>query len=283
MPITKTAPVEPILKHTLEWIDPETAAKYLEHNQCNRPKNDRNIAKFTRLMKLDLWNYDGAPVGFDWDGNLKQGQNRLTAVVQSGTTQQFMVIRGLDPEVFDESDTGATLKFNQILHRRGYKDAVGKASVTDLLAKYHRSEGQLPPGNAAGMYDWSNGERLAYFTGHAWIEEDWPIIRKIYRDVRHLPVSVVGVAWGILSQIDREDAEVFFRRLGEAGDHPSDSPILQLRERLAQIENPGGRKNYLLGLVFLVWNKWRDEGEHGCRLLRYKPGGAHPSKFPIPH
>ena len=46
-------------------------------------------------MRNGLWELNGAAIVIDEFGNLIDGQHRLSAVVESGTTQQFVVVRNV--------------------------------------------------------------------------------------------------------------------------------------------------------------------------------------------
>lgn len=93
--------------HTVwEDIDPETAKQYLLLNKANRPLKPTKIAEWAVEMKAGKWHETHQGIAFDWDGNLIDGQNRLSALVESGTTQRMPVTYNLDPASFSAIDDG---------------------------------------------------------------------------------------------------------------------------------------------------------------------------------
>lgn len=77
-------------------ITPEIAHDMLNYNTCNRPLSRNTVAKYARMMKQGEWYLSHQAIAFAEDENGKQilvdGQHRLAAVVQSGTTIKTTVI-----------------------------------------------------------------------------------------------------------------------------------------------------------------------------------------------
>lgn len=97
---------EPKIEITIEEINPELAKKYLELNRRNRHITKHHAALLTSEMLDDRWVFNGDPIRFDEDGNLIDSQHRLQALIDSGKTYKFVVIRGLPREAFDTIDIG---------------------------------------------------------------------------------------------------------------------------------------------------------------------------------
>lgn len=77
-------------------LTPEIAQDMLSYNTCNRPLSRNTVAKYARMMKQGEWFLSHQAIAFTEDDNGKQilvdGQHRLAAVVQSGTTIKTTVI-----------------------------------------------------------------------------------------------------------------------------------------------------------------------------------------------
>jgi len=81
---------------TYETFSPERAAVTLrDFNTVNRALRPAEAEKKAADMRAGKWTQCVAPIVFYDDGSLADGQHRLTAVMLSGTTQNFYVLRGL--------------------------------------------------------------------------------------------------------------------------------------------------------------------------------------------
>ena len=95
----------------------------LANNIGNRNLKKGNIKKYVRAMKNNDWHLDGTAIQFDMDGILIDGQNRLFALFESGTTQKFCVAFGI--EQFADMNTGSprTLNDNAVM-KNGLSDSM---------------------------------------------------------------------------------------------------------------------------------------------------------------
>jgi hypothetical protein len=94
---------------SLESFSPTKASKILNnHNNLNRKLRPGLAEKYAHDMKSGTWTECVAPIVFYDDGELADGQHRLFAIVESGTTQKFFVRRGLPREAGLNIDTGLT-------------------------------------------------------------------------------------------------------------------------------------------------------------------------------
>lgn len=73
-------------------ITPEIAKTYLSHNIHNRKIYQGLIDSYARDMSNGLWVLNNQGIGFDDKGVLIDGQHRLRAIVQSGTTVKMLVM-----------------------------------------------------------------------------------------------------------------------------------------------------------------------------------------------
>tara|TARA_R110000868_G_scaffold334501_1_gene595235 strand:+ start:88 stop:1050 length:963 start_codon:yes stop_codon:yes gene_type:complete len=92
----------------VEEISPEKAEEYLAKNGNNRHLRDSVVERYTSDMVSGGWTQCVAPIVFYEDGALGDGQHRLQAVVESGTTQTFIVMRGVPHPAGLNIDTGLT-------------------------------------------------------------------------------------------------------------------------------------------------------------------------------
>ena len=89
-----------------ELITPEIAAQYLQLNKHNRPLSLAKVKEWAKEMKEKKWRETHQGIAFDTDGNLIDGQHRLSAVVESGESVYMIVAYNCDPESFRVIDDG---------------------------------------------------------------------------------------------------------------------------------------------------------------------------------
>ncbi|WP_460985736.1 ParB N-terminal domain-containing protein, partial [Staphylococcus aureus] len=68
------------------------------------------------------WKNAGDTIRFDKDGSLIDGQHRLLACVNTNLAQNFLIVYGLDSEVFDVIDNGKGRTNADVLGMKHYKD-----------------------------------------------------------------------------------------------------------------------------------------------------------------
>lgn len=99
---------------TTEDISPATAARYLEKNVINRPISERMVTDYAHDMELGRWVLTEESIAFDREGNLVQGQHRLSAIVKSGKTIKLRVTRNA-PDILSIRDRGRQRRVGDFL------------------------------------------------------------------------------------------------------------------------------------------------------------------------
>lgn len=93
---------------TIETVTPKLAEAWLSANKSNRNMRSGVAEKYASDMSAGMWTECPEPISFYLDGDLADGQHRLWAIIESGTTQQFPVARGLPREAGLNINTGLT-------------------------------------------------------------------------------------------------------------------------------------------------------------------------------
>lgn len=97
---------------TIEEFAPDQAQHILnKFNAINRPLRQGHVERMAKDMREGRWTFNPEPITFDEDGNLLDGQHRLWAIVESGTTQRFVVARNVSREAALNINTGLSRKF----------------------------------------------------------------------------------------------------------------------------------------------------------------------------
>lgn len=83
------------LTMSIARIGPAEATQYLTaiHPHA-RPVSPKKVSSYARDMSAGSWSRL-TDIRFDKMGRLKGGRHVLTAVVESGTSQPFLILRGL--------------------------------------------------------------------------------------------------------------------------------------------------------------------------------------------
>lgn len=105
---------------TQELITPEIAADYLRSNSVNRKLRPKTVKRYEEEMRQNSWTLTSDAIAFDEQGNLIQGQHRLSAVVNSGLAQPFWVARNMPGDSKQNLDCGAKRELHDRLTLSGH-------------------------------------------------------------------------------------------------------------------------------------------------------------------
>lgn len=89
-----------------ERVTPAKAERWLNSNCNNRSLRDGVVEAYAEDMRTGNWTRCVQPIAFYEDGDLADGQHRLYAIVESGTEQDFVIMRGLSRRDGLNIDTG---------------------------------------------------------------------------------------------------------------------------------------------------------------------------------
>jgi len=106
------------LEESTTNVGPILAKRLLEGNKLNRDFRASHARKIARQMKLGRWKASPEPIVITSKGRLINGQHRLWAVIETGTTQEFTISEIPDekyPEIFEILDQGATRSPSDVL------------------------------------------------------------------------------------------------------------------------------------------------------------------------
>lgn len=258
------------LAAAFEQVTPATAARWLNDNVHNRHLAPIRATNTAEDMSEGRWQQTGDTIKFDIYGHLLDGQHRLKSLLDSGTTQLLLVVRGLQPSAQQVMDSGA---------RRTAGDALSLLEFVPNL-----QNGKNTAAMVRRVIEWQAGRRTRnqrigknVVTTAAVVEFVQANEAKCRETVElamsfsSVPISVAvrGLLLWVLTDIDREAALEFFARLNDGAGLEQGNPILTLRNRLmdARVNIPTkGRlqETTILDMSIRAWNAWRE----GRPLLR---------------
>lgn len=267
--ITETeAPIAPEVSIELELITPAQAAEWLEtsntHNRRIRPNQTKNLSWD---MEEGNWYFTGDTIKFSPDGVLLDGQHRLKAIVESGSMEWLIVVRGIDPRAQAAIDTQSRRMAYDALKLRGVEgDMKNAAAVARGVFMY--DHGRVP----------TQLETVTYVEDHADdIADAVEVSEMVRRAGRLTGGSFYGIAYYLLARVDANAARDFFEKLAGGYELGKGDPILLLLKHLSKGLPYGfGRGSWHLrqnlALVFTSWNAWRQGKQlHQMRVPKEMP------------
>jgi hypothetical protein len=265
-------------------VTPDIAREWMESMGPNRRLSPSNLANLVRSMEEGRWHTDGSPIKFDRSGRLVDGQHRLAGIIQTGIPQSFVVVWGVAPEALTTLDTGKSRNRADVLmiHDPNVVDVNNTAAATTIMLRWARGFRNNNLRNEAV----SNDEAVAFYDEHREeIAEATKHGKKVQYAMGAGSNQAFALCWWLFATVDAEDAEFFWDRLIDGQGLELGNPIYALRELLRREANLPStrdkmRADVVIALTIKAWNAYR-QGET-IQLLRFKPGGAHPEKFPEP-
>lgn len=268
---------------SIEWVTALQAESWLGHNDRNRKLVETRVAGYAAIQKRGEWLLVNDALMFDKQGNLRNGQHRLTAQVRSGVTCQYIVMRGVDDGAFDAMDQGKPRGIADVLHLHGYVSSLGLAGAIRLLMILE----------ATGRLSIHGRTRAELVTAVTSLEyaEDHPELQtafKMAESVRSAGlgggISLWAAMFTLFYRISPEATEDFrtMLALGTGPDWGEGHPALTLRNRAirdgSQFTKSEQDKETLGVFIIKAWNAYRKHKK--LKVLTYHPGGG--ESFPVP-
>lgn len=246
-------------------MTPDIALKILnERNNKNRSLRNTVVSRYSRDMSDNRWRLNGEPIILDDAGHLLDGQHRLNAIVNADRNVEIVLLVGVQSDSMESLDQG-------IVRTTG--DVLGIAGEVNTL--------QLA---AAASWMWRHeNNKLSNSTCRPTRAEAFDIIErhpKLRASVSAAGSLARGLAGGLsihaflhclFTEISPADADFFYKSLNEGVGLSSTSPILALRNRLADRTNRFTPFEYI-DLTVKAWNLYRSKSP--CYKLALSRNGC---------
>jgi hypothetical protein len=174
-------------------ITPQLSKDWLERNSTNRHLYLSTVYKYARDMAAGRWLFTAAPIAFDADGNLVDGQHRLAAIIEAQVMLRMLVVSGLSPRARGYIDLGKPRGAGDELQMAGFPHAMLLAAVARIVCRY--DVGVLWEGN----YKPSSPEIRAWIDSNPHAKRSAEVGAMSGRQVA-APPSVVGGAYHICAR-----------------------------------------------------------------------------------
>jgi len=119
-------------------MTPSRAASLLEKNLNNRRIKLALVAKLKNDILNDNWHLTHQPIAIDNNGNVIDGQHRLTAIAAAEKAVPVMLATNCNAESMIAVDTGLSRSAADVLTLDGVKNAAMKAAIVRILLSYEQ-------------------------------------------------------------------------------------------------------------------------------------------------
>lgn len=256
----------------LEEITPKQAEAYLRKNLVNRPIRESKVKQYTRDMLSGRWNEgSGDTIRFNTDGELIDGQHRLTAVLKSGKTFKWLVVRGIDKKAQRTMDTGAPRSPADLLHmEQGISNA-------PLLVAIARNVFKIENNQMGAQIVVSSEEILSTVEEHPELIHSTEIAAQARgKTLTPIAPNVLGAAHWMIREVNGQgEADMFIWRVINLTGERDGSPVLALARRANEIKRNQMRMNHrwYLWMVIKTWN-YDVEGKSIVKMMATSKSGV---------
>lgn len=245
-------------------ITPEFAAKLLVLNTSNRPLKPKAVAEYAAAMRAAEWRgetfdtvtHEG--VALDRNLVLQDGQNRLTACVETGKSFWWPVFVGMHPDNYSRVNTGRNRSYADVLAKAEFSNGVALGALAKLVHLYQ-------------------GDDKVFSTAHTPKVSNAVVLSTVLADSDELAralavgyklkagalctVTGAGAAYYVIRRLNppekAEKVDEFFDRVASGFGINSDAdPVQKFRN---QMRNRKGKRSYgpeHLALLLKAWRLW---------------------------
>lgn len=250
---------------TKETVTPKKAMEWLKRNVHNRPLSPKTVDRYAAAMTRDVWKLNGDCIRFNGNGDMIDGQHRLTACVQAGKPFESYVVRGLPHEAFDTIDQGRKRTTGDIFARSGYEHYTTLAAAVRNYWRYLNgfaaTHGAIPPDVANDILE----KNPSIHSAVAFVCKMQS--NRSTRSLMHGGVASFLVF--LTGEIDQEGSQKFWTSVFTGEGLTRTMAAYWLRERL--IANSGNtarlHADTIAALAIKAWNSFRSGKP--CKALKW--------------
>jgi len=237
-----------------ETATPEIAQGWLGFNRHNRPLRDRLVQRYAEAMRSGKWLPNCAPIRFDPDGFLIDGQHRLSAIALSGETLEVLVARNVPFESFSTFDNrlGARTAADTIRVSGQERYAPDIAAAAGILAWVEA--GTPSRGRLVANVELTEITRL-----HPGLAESVHFVRSLKPD-HVVPTPIVALFHYLGGKRSKRDADHFATDVATGAELRRDTPAFRLRRRFRELKSSRTRadRGQQVLLCAAAWNAFRE-------------------------
>lgn len=265
------------VKVKIETITPQKAEEYLGKNIKNRSIKEQKVEQYARALKAGDWKLNGEAIKFDDKGELRDGQHRLVAILESGKEMTTFVVRGVSADSQETMDQGASRSINDTFKLRGESNWTSLSVAVGMIWAYEQTGipyimSRRPSVQEACRTLDKNREIMnSYPTAGKFVKRTW------------IPYTAVVALHYLFSSASGSDADFFFDNLASGAGLELGSPIRKLREMLIndmvkskQLREISAKQK--IALIIVAWNLFMTGDT--IKGVQWRGGGRNPEPFP---
>lgn len=242
-----------------DWIEftPAMAAEALTRTNIQRRLKRHVAAAYATDMREGRWGQDVNCIVFDVNGDLINGQHRLTAVIWSKCTIGFWVIRGLPVDDILRMDQGSPRTASDQLHILGATNTNCAAAAAGIVLRY-----ELVPDRVWANSSCIDVTKSLIVDEVATSTEDYELAYSASRGMENAGVvRSVAMALHVLVNRRSPNAELwqpFAQGIGRGANLGPQDPRLAVRNYWVRRDRTrawGGQQSNLLAML-QAWNKF---------------------------
>lgn len=246
----------------LELMTPERADSILKNqNSKNRSIRLRSVEKIAFDIIAGKWRVTHQPIAFSRDGELLDGQHRLSAIVKAKQPVRLYVKYGLDEECMDVIDTGICRTASDTLRLRfSAKSSSTAAAGIKHLFVYRR----YPATVWTNIVKPSHSEISEYYAENQDIvNEATEVALVAHRRLRRLSKTAIATVFLLVHELNGnlDNYKKFIESLSKGTELPEDSPLAAYRNFLinSATREPYPQQSGIANLIqcFNYWNNGR--------------------------
>lgn len=249
------------MKAEVKTIGPAEARALLANNTHNRNLSPRTVARYAKEMQAGRWRLNGIGIslyGKNGDARVVNGQHRLQAVIDSDTTQRFLIVWEEDPEVYRTFDVGTNRNLATFISMDGLPQPVVIGALSRIVLLYEQYPDRVWESglvNGAEVYAWYK-------------EQDVPKLIRAVHDfnnarsrLKRVGTWYAGFSWLIRNRSPKGEVFDEFTQPVEYGNDLSvGDPRLALRNYMIRggttLRTDDWKRQAMTGVALRAWNDW---------------------------
>lgn len=243
------------MKTEVRKINAEVAKQMLRKNPNNRKLSKGHVSFLARQMEEGKWQFDGQPIRLDVYGRLLDGQHRLSAVVESDSDIDFLIVSGLDEETFKTMDTGKIRSGGDALSAMGIKYSGDIAAMCKTVTNFKRGRR-----SDSGFHRVSNTDIISWYNENTHVIDllkEADKLKSSFSSV--LSRTFIASFMYLFNEKSVLHSEDFMRKLCVGLGIDTSSPIFVLRKKLIQdrMSKSSLPQREKMAIIIKAWNAYR--------------------------
>ena len=266
-----------MFRHQRVEVSPALALEWLDTMVVNRKVLNSRVQQYAMDMYKGNWKDNGETIKFDDENHLRDGQNRLWAVVEANTPVTFEVLWGISPDSQKYIDIGASRKPADSLFMEGVSYSAKLSTPLSLLTQYDNGTRITLKGNTGRLNTFEVVDALGVYPD---IEDSAKYIFNTTVLQKLMTGSHLVFCHYLFNRVDPVGCATFWERVDQGINLSKSDPIFLLREKFISNKTaaPANRTEAvtMIAIVIKAWNFFR-RGRNTSRLV------YNPNKETFPH